>query len=56
MNLDNNLLLNDEGFPTLPEIFPVDSMEIFLNFSDITALNDQIAKLNIDLNTQSLRV
>ena len=46
MNIDSDLLLNDERYTILPEMFP----------KEIASLSAQIEKLNIDVHIQSLRV
>jgi len=56
MNVDNALLLNDEGCPIFPEILPISPVDLLPTFCDIAALNEQIEKLSIDINTQSFRV
>ena len=56
MNFIANAIDIDEGYHLLPKLFPIETVDLFPTFSDIAALNDQIAKLSIDLNTQALRI
>ena len=56
MNYNNiNLNLTDEC-PRLHDMIPFENIDLFPSYHDIAILNDQIAKLTIDLNTQSLRI
>ena len=56
MNVDNGLLLNDEGCQILIDIIPLGPVDLFPTYNYIAALNKQIGKLEIDINTQSLRL
>ena len=56
MNFINNNINNDEGCPLLPELFPLETVDLFPTFNDIAALNDQITTLSIDVNTLALRI
>ena len=54
MNYNNiNLNLTDEC-PTLPDLILFENIDLIPSYHDIATLNDQITKLCIDLNTQSL--
>ena len=52
---NNNLNLNDEC-PVLPDLIPLESIDLFPSYLDITILYDRITSLSIELNTQSLRI
>ena len=53
----NNSEVNiNEGCLLLPELYPFETVELFPTYRDIDALNVQIAKLSIDLNTQALSI
>ena len=56
MDINDDILLNNEGCPILPEIAPLDPVDLFPTYHDITAISDCIEKLSIYVNTQSLRV
>ena len=40
----------------MPELIPLENINLFPSYHDIATLSDQIAKLSIDLYTQSLRI
>ena len=56
MKFGNNKISNDEECPFLPKLLPFESIELFPTYDDIAAINEQISKLTIDINTQALRV
>ena len=56
-NLSMNSNINyDEEHLFLPELLPFGQIELFPTYGDLAALNEQISKLTIDVNTQALRV
>jgi len=55
MNFVNDEINNNEGCTLLPELLQFETIELFPTYSDIVALNEQIIKLTIDVNTQALR-
>ena len=56
MSFNNtNINLNDE-YPVLPDLIPLESIDLFPSYLDITTLNDLITSLSIELYTQSLRI
>jgi len=56
MSFNNtNINLNDE-YPVLPDLIPLESIDLVPPYLDITTLNDGITSLSIELNTQSLRI
>ena len=57
MNLnDVTLSLSDEPCPLLSELPILKSVDLFITYQDLANLNDQISRINIDINTQNLRV
>jgi len=51
MNYNNiNLNMNEEC-PILPDLIPLKNIDLFPSYHDIATLNNQVAKLSIDLNT-----
>ena len=57
MNLNNvDLPLLGEPCPLLYEIPNLESIDLVLTYQDIATLNDLISRINLDINTQNLRV
>ena len=56
MNFINDELNVNEECQLFPELFPIETIELFPTFNSLDILNDQIAKLTIDINTQALKI
>jgi len=56
MSFNNtNINLIDEC-PVLPELIPLENLDLVPSYLDITTLNDRITSLSFEVNTQSLRI
>ena len=55
MNVNDELLLNSERH-LLTKMLPLNPTDLFPTQDDMMTLNERIEQLNIEINTQTLRV
>ena len=53
---NDETLLNHDDYLSLTEMLPLDPMDLFPTPYDVTTLSKQVEQLNIEVNTQNLKV
>ena len=56
MNVNDETLLTDDNYSLLTEMLPLNPMDLFPTPDDVTTLSKQIEPLNLEVNTQNLKV
>ena len=51
MNFDNTCINMRDDNPELPELIPVDDLDLIPSYSDIDAINQRLTSLSIEINT-----
>lgn len=56
MNENNKFLYYSDECPLLPELAPFDTVDLFPNNDEVMGLSKMVEQLNIEVNTQNLKV